>query len=112
MKVLVTGASGFVGRALCAGLSGKHTVVGGVRSSEASARLPGGTDAVILGDLTTDASAPDLSNVDVIIHAAGRAHVLGAAGAADEMFRAINVRATEQLAKRAGEQGVSRFIFI
>jgi lipopolysaccharide/colanic/teichoic acid biosynthesis glycosyltransferase/nucleoside-diphosphate-sugar epimerase len=62
-------------------------------------------------------SSPDLSpllnGVSVVVHAAGRAHVMHET-AADPLvaFRIVNVESTARLARQAAAQGVKRFIFI
>jgi nucleoside-diphosphate-sugar epimerase len=108
VKVLVTGANGFIGSALCAHLSDLgHEVVPIVRGGY---EFPLG-QIVLPNDEQMWKFA--LSRCDVIIHLAGRAHViremdpdpLGA-------FRSANLALTMQLAVRAVEAGVKRFIFI
>ena len=108
MKVLVTGANGFIGSALCAHLSDlSHEVVPIIRRGS---ELPLG-QIVLPNDEQMWKSV--LNRCDVVIHLAGRAHVmrernpdpLGA-------FRAANLEPTLQLAHRAVEAGVKRFIFI
>jgi len=56
---------------------------------------------------------PMLKSIEVVIHAAGRAHIMNedVANPLDE-FRKVNTDATLQLAKQAAEAGVRRFIFI
>ena len=112
MRVLVTGASGFVGRALVDEIlaRGQQEVLGTVRRAPKNAKCR----LFETGDL---AASPDWSNAlegtDVVIHLAGRAHVLSDAGA-DRLneFRKINVDATVSLAKAAVKAGVRRFVFV
>ncbi len=108
MKVLVTGANGFIGSALCAHLSDLgHEVIPIIRRSS---EFPLG-QIVLPNDEQMWKSV--LNRCDVVIHLAGRAHVmrerdpdpLGA-------FRAANIEPTMKLAVRAIEAGVKRFIFI
>ena len=112
--ILVTGASGFVGSAVCSRLStlGSFTTRAALRGTG-----PGvieGVQAVTVGDLaaTTD-WAPALSGVDVVVHAAARVHVMKET-AADSLaeFRRVNVEGTLNLARQAAAAGVRRFIFI
>lgn len=112
MKILVTGASGFVGKFLCADLSEhRHSVVAALRSADTQLE---GVERVIIGtiDRTTNWTAA-LQNIDVVIHLAARVHVMHEA-AADPLkeFRAVNVDGTLHLALQAAEAGVKRFIFI
>jgi nucleoside-diphosphate-sugar epimerase len=113
MNVLVTGANGFVGRALCLELvRQKHTVVAAVRNvnTKLGALIP----SVVIGsiDAETDWSKA-LRNVDVIVHLAARVHVMRD-HATDPLaeFRKVNVEGTLVLAMQATQAGVKRFIFI
>lgn len=110
--ILVTGASGFVGRALVSMLSseGRH-VRAAARSRVDDAK---GIEAVQMPDLAPGADWQSLvSGIDCIIHCAARAHVLKEE-AADPLpvFRSINRDATVELARAAAKAGVRRFIFI
>lgn len=113
MKVLVTGASGFVGEATCSRLVTQGmNVVGAVR------RLPvrplPGVDYRIVAALAASTDWWDaLSGVDTIIHCAARVHVMRET--ADDplvVFRVVNVAGTEQLARQAAMAGVRRFVFL
>jgi len=110
-KVLVTGATGFIGKALVHKLiEQQYRVIAGVRHLEESQS----TLQVELGD---SASATDiiasLQQVDVVIHLAGRAHIMHNT-AHDPLteFRKVNTAGTLNLALQAAEAGVKRFIFI
>lgn len=110
-RLMLTGATGFIGRALSrsASLAG-HEVVEARRS-------PGGPGSaarqVVLGDFseTTDWS-PALHGVEVVVHCAGLAHVAGEDRDAEVAFRRVNVEATRCLAGQAAAAGVRRFVFI
>jgi nucleoside-diphosphate-sugar epimerase len=108
MKLLVTGASGFVGRALCQHLASiGHEVRPAVRKPSA---VPG--ERVLPAD---DAPAwqQALSGCESVLHLAGRAHVMHE-HASDPLqaFREANVEATLVLAQRAAQAGVRRFVFV
>jgi nucleoside-diphosphate-sugar epimerase len=113
VKVLVTGASGFVGNATCARLVMQGmNVIGSVR------QLPpqplSGVDYRSVGDLDANTDWRDaLTGVDAIIHCAARVHVMRET-AADPLvaFRAANVAGSEQLARQAAAAGVRRFVFL
>ena len=97
--VLVTGASGFIGRAACAEFAKRGwTVRAGVRTA------------------TTDlAKGWPLEGVDVVVHLAGIAHQIHAQNA-EAVYQALNCEATERLASAAAEAGlllqVGRWFFI
>jgi nucleoside-diphosphate-sugar epimerase len=110
-QVLVTGASGFVGEALVFRLllDKKFTPVAAVRGVT---RLLG-LCRLIPFDLTDTTASPALNDVQVVIHAAARVHVMNETSTdALSDFRKVNVDGTVRLARKAAESGVKRFIFI
>lgn len=111
MPLLVTGASGFVGRNLVRHLLGAgHLVVAGATRNPAW-QLPG---ARRFGapELGPDADWRDvLCGVDCVVHCAGLAHEAGR-GASLEAFRRVNALGTESLADQAAQAGVRRLIFL
>lgn len=112
-KVLLTGATGFVGSALLAHLQ-KHTghcVTIASRSEPAGVEL--GCQVFNLGEFGSQTEWNQaLSGVDCVVHLAGRAHVLAQETNALELFREANTRATLNLATQAAANGVKRFVFI
>lgn len=112
MRVLLTGASGFVGRGLLKRLclQPKLDVVAALRGPMAD--LPEPVTKLQVGALEADTHWP-LDGVDVVIHCAARVHVM-AEQAADPLaeFRRVNVEGTLSLARQAAEAGVRRLIFI
>lgn len=112
--ILVTGGAGFVGRALCIALVAKgYRVTAMVRRAEAL--LPDGVVRWVAPDLPD--LAPDtvqrLAGVDMVVHAAGRAHMLQG-NDCDSLtaFRRVNTEGTFSLARAAATAGVRRFIFV
>ncbi len=113
--VFITGATGFVGRALCIKmLENGWRVLGAFRKNGSGGNLPAGVEGVKIEAIEDyDGGYKDLERVDVVIHLAGRAHVMnGAAIDRIDLFRRINVFGTERLARTAAKAGVKRFIFI
>ncbi|HEY5309850.1 MAG TPA: NAD-dependent epimerase/dehydratase family protein, partial [Casimicrobiaceae bacterium] len=112
--VVVTGADGFAGRAVCAHFRATGVPFRGlVRAhSAATAARP---DMLPVGDLTgisDDALANALRGAHTVVHLAGRAHVMRET-ATDPLaaFRAINFAATEHLARAAAAAGTAHFVF-
>ena len=108
MTILVTGATGFLGRAVV-----DHLIEQG-RSVRAAVRQDAGPGATAVGDLSTDTDwRAALTGIDTVVHCAARAHVLNeTSGNPLAQFRAVNTEATVALAQQAAAAGVRRFVFI
>ena len=104
MSVLVTGATGFVGRYLVNDLSKTDEVIACVRKK--SNLLPSSVQQIV-GNNFFDIALP--KDTDVIVHLAGIAHNKN--NSVDE-FKKINVDGTLELARKALEANIKRFIFI
>tara|TARA_Y100001936_G_scaffold226575_2_gene246087 strand:- start:24151 stop:25116 length:966 start_codon:yes stop_codon:yes gene_type:complete len=114
MKILVTGANGFIGQALLQKLNSMNglTVIGSVRRAIRLTDV--GIPLTIVGDLSaqTDWSTA-LSGVQTIIHtAAYGSHIKGAHRDLLAKFRCVNVEGTLNLARQAVAVGVRRFVFL
>jgi len=103
LRVLVTGASGRVGRAICSRLSPQHQVVGLDRVASPGVQC--------IGDLC-DAALLDraLAGVDAIIHAAAL-HAPHVGVLPDAEFERINVEGTDRLLQAAQRHGIRRLVF-
>lgn len=110
-KVLVTGATGFIGKALAEKLlEQQFRVIAGVRRFDESQTI----QQTELGDLASAKNLiATLQEVDVVIHLAARAHIMHDT-TYDPLaeFRKVNTAGTLNLALQAAEAGVKRFIFI
>ncbi len=117
MKVLVTGASGFIGGHLVPRLvDAGHSVV--VTGRKASTLEPfdhlSHVEKAMVPDVGPETDwRTVLRNVDTVVHLAARAHVLREAeGDALAAFRRVNTHGSENLARQAALSGVKRFIFL
>lgn len=105
--VLVTGATGFVGRALVLELeSGGWEVRRAVRQPSRSAC------EIAVGSIgpTTDWERA-LAGVEAVVHTAARVHHPKEAHAV-ELYRSVNADGTMRLARSAANAGVRKFVFI
>ncbi len=112
MKILVTGASGFVGSALIREISRREMEVKAVVRT--NIELPAGLDKCIVPKIDGGTDWMEvLHGVDVVIHLAARVHVMHDSSA-DPLaeFRKVNVAGTEHMARRAAESGVKRFVYV
>jgi nucleoside-diphosphate-sugar epimerase len=121
-RVLVTGATGFVGRTLCGVLADAGYVVRAALRSPADTPLPATrsadqaarratSESVIVGDISgTTVWGAALEGVDVVIHAAARAH--RAHDTDSKLYFATNGEGTACLARAAVQSAVSRFIYL
>jgi nucleoside-diphosphate-sugar epimerase len=114
VKLLITGASGFVGTALLCRFSkdSRFEIVAPVRKTD----FDSGSNASFtkIDDIAPVTDWSDaLAGVDVVIHAAARVHLMQDA-VADPLaeFRRVNVDGTVNLARQAAAVGVQRFVFI
>jgi nucleoside-diphosphate-sugar epimerase len=113
--VLVTGATGFVGRPLCEQLiQNSFGVRGSVRITETPINLPVGVQAA---EISSIGSATDwttaLTGIDIVIHLAARVHVMVDTSEDPlEAYRQVNVAGTENLARQAVACNVKRLVFI
>ena len=115
-RVLVTGANGFIGRALCDGLRQRAIPLrrvfrmppGDYDSGEA------GSDWIAVGDINAHTDwAGALEGIETVIHLAARVHVMEER-VDDSLaeYRMVNTSGTERLARAAVKAGVKRFLYI
>jgi nucleoside-diphosphate-sugar epimerase len=107
--VLVTGANGFVGRAVSKEFLKRGMAVwAGVRDNARAVAM--GAEPYVLGDLGL-AEKRHLPSVDAIVHLAGIAHELRGQNA-EHVYQTVNCAATERLARDASMAGIRRFVFV
>jgi len=110
--VLVTGATGLVGRALVAHLAARGwAVTAGVRTLPMAAERVPGIDYVAVGDIgpVTDWGAA-LRGVTHVVHAAAHVHVMR--GGDDAEFMRVNAQGTARIAEQAAGSGVRRLVLL
>jgi UDP-N-acetyl-alpha-D-quinovosamine dehydrogenase len=114
MRVLVTGASGFVGSALLPALTAAgHEVRTVVRPSE-KWTPPDGIDGAPMENIGPDSDwSAALDGIEGIVHLAARTHVMRET-AVDPLvaYRHLNVEGTRRLAEAAAEAGVRRLVYL
>lgn len=114
MKILVTGAAGFVGGGIIDRLiaDGIHQPVALLRKKKEESSL----DCTVIeaGNIESiEDWSSFLSHVDIVIHAAARVHVMNQSSVASlSEFRKINVDTTLKLAATSAVLGVKRFIYL
>ena len=112
-RVLVTGGQGFVGKALAFGALSKGFNVR-ISSRQPLNASRSCVEFAQVGELgpTSDWSAA-LQNVDVVVHCAGRAHIIKDPEVDPlAVFRTVNFDGTLNLAQQAVKAGVKRFVFL
>lgn len=109
-KVLLTGASGFVGKVLNAAMINHYQVLSAVRNKNSETF----GECVKIPDIDKNTQWDNaLSGVHCVIHCAARVHIMNDSSL-DPLaeFRAVNTEGTVKLAHQAAESGVKRFIFL
>lgn len=112
IRVLVTGATGFIGRPLCQALTEDGFVVRAALRTPAriSQSVP---ETCVVGDITSTTDWSEaLTGVDMVVHAAARVHVLRDALANEQLYAETNALGTRRLASAAAAAGVRRFLFL
>jgi len=106
-RVLVTGASGFIGRELCRALQSNGVFVRALLRSETK----GPWDDFVIGDLTEHVSEICVDKIDTVIHLAGKAHALHENRQDQAEFFRINKDGTRKLLEVSRKAGVRSFVY-
>lgn len=102
-RVLVTGANGGIGHALCQSLeANEFEVFGGIRSHDKAVSL---SQPLVYGDITQPIAFHE--SLDVVVHSAGLAHQ-----SHSESFHAVNLEGTKHVIRAARLAGIKRFVFL
>ncbi len=112
MKILITGYTGFIGKAVTIhlGLKG-HQLIGWSRQQHAKFNYLQKSFTGDIGPQTDFKSA--LSGLDAVIHLAARVHVMNEKARNPLVeFRKVNVHGTINLARQAADYRVKRFIYL
>jgi len=113
MKVLLTGATGFIGQALVTELIRQSFSIS-IAVRQKSNLFPDEVKQFVVRNFESDSDfSASLTGIDCVIHLAGKAHVIdkNKASVLDE-FRLINTDLTLNLARQAAVAGVNRFVFL
>jgi nucleoside-diphosphate-sugar epimerase len=111
-RVLVTGAAGFVGAALCGELAAAgEQVIACVRRDRAP--VPG-VETVVIGDICDRGALNEaVAEADTVVHLAAHAHVMtDDAADPDAAYRRVNVDGTRRVAEAALGAGVKRLVLL
>lgn len=113
--VLVTGATGFVGTALCPMLASRGFRVRlGLRRPHPTAVLPlGAHEAAVVGAIDDQTDWREaLRGANIVVHLAARVHVMRDTADSQIEYRRVNARGSMELARQAAAAGVARFVFL
>ena len=111
-KILVTGASGFIGQSLCETLSKSGRLVLGAVRNLNSILINKNIEYIPVGDIAFKKNWKDLLvDVDGIIHCAGKVHKMIDNKNLDA-YSLANINGTKYLAEQAAEVGVKRLVFL
>ena len=111
-RILLTGASGFVGRALVPALLARGFQLRlPLREGAAFPDLPAGSERVAIPDLETADWPAMMDGIDAVIHLAAIAHI--GPSVPDDAYERINHQASVVLGRASSASGhVQRFIFM
>jgi nucleoside-diphosphate-sugar epimerase len=113
-RIVVTGASGFVGRRVCEVLAAAgHDLVGTTRGSISHSAEPSVDMRRVRDQHVGESWRPVLIGADYVVHLAARVHVMHeTADDPLQAFREANVLTTKAVASEAVRAGVKRLVFL
>ena len=114
-KILITGASGFIGKSICKALVNlDYSICGAVRNLSLVSNINDNVKFISIGDIS---QSPDWKNIlpgyECVIHCAAKAHLSNDRKKNTlEDYQLINVESTKKLALECAKAGVRRIIFL
>jgi nucleoside-diphosphate-sugar epimerase len=108
-NVFVTGATGFMGRRLCAELAARGHSVRGLARAGSERRLVAGVEAIAGDPLAGSTYRDSVAGCDTLVHLVGVSHPSPSKAA---QFRAIDLASAMQAIPLAREAGVSHFVYV
>lgn len=106
---LVTGATGFIGRALCTRLQEREVRVRGLARTAAG----GPWEQIVTADVGAGPLPRGcMDGVDTVFHLAGKVHALEELGGAEAEYVRANVEGTRHALEAAVAAGVKRFVLV
>ena len=111
-KILVTGASGFIGQALCNKLIKLNLIVCATVRNPMPHSVSNDFECISVGNINSETNWKNaLKKIDYIIHCAGIAHKMTSIKDLN-YYNLVNAEGTKCLAKQAAEAGVKRLFFL
>ena len=114
MRVLITGAGGFIGKKLSAALASNGCDVKAMLRKKSREEFEVASDSILITDIATFDGWPDaLRDVEVIVHLASLVSINNdRSSKALNDYRRVNVEGTRRLAEAAKRAGVRRIVYI
>jgi uncharacterized protein YbjT (DUF2867 family) len=108
-KVFVTGATGFMGRRLCASLVERGHAVRGLARAGSESRLAAGVEPVAGDPLSGPTYQLEMAKCDTLVHLVGVSHPSPAKAA---QFRAIDLASALEAIPMASAAGIGHFVYV
>jgi nucleoside-diphosphate-sugar epimerase len=114
MNILITGASGFIGKELCKSLCHDNYFVRAIIRENSKEKNVAASDKIIIDEINSTMNWQDeLEDIDCVIYLAGRVHIMrDHVNNPLQEFQEANTFSPLNLAKQASLVGVKRFIYL